>query len=669
MPNRCGRAEKNMKDGFIKVAACSPKVVLADPKANADAIIAALHRAAAHGVRLAAFPELAMTGYTCGDLFMHELLLDSVEAELLRIARETANLRLAAVIGAPIRCADKLYNCAVVISRGTVLAVVPKKHMPNYGEFYELRHFAVPSRTELGAAAPYIDSLQTFFNPDGCIFSCTDYPDFRFGIEICEDLWVASPPSDKLAAAGALVIVNCSAGDEIIGKADYRKRITEVQSAKNICAYLYCGAGEGESTSDMVFSGHCFAYENGTLLAEKAPFDYANDMLITEIDLGRLLYDRRRVNSFCAGNAAHSGLFVDFSLGFGSCAPAPREDLPETELTRRFPRNPFVPHDENELNARAKDILTIQALGLKRRLEHTHSMSAVIGISGGLDSALALLAAAKACDLMGIDRKFVHAVTMPCFGTTEHTKQNAVALCNSLGVTLHTIPIADSVRSHFRDIGHDETCHNVVYENAQARMRTLVLMDLANALNGLVVGTGDLSELALGWATYNGDHMSMYGVNVGVPKTLVRHLVAYCADTCSENEKVLCEVLLDVLDTPVSPELLPPEDGKISQKTEDLVGPYELHDFFLYQLLRCGFGPAKIYRLACRAFEGIYSKETIGKWLKTFCRRFFAQQFKRSCLPDGPKVGSVAVSPRGDLRMPSDASRMAWQKELDQLPE
>ena len=458
-----------MKDGFIKVAACSPKVVLADPKANADAIIAALHRAAAHGVRLAAFPELAMTGYTCGDLFMHELLLDSVETELLRIARETANLRLAAVIGAPIRCADKLYNCAVVISRGTVLAVVPKKHMPNYGEFYELRHFAVPSRTELGSAAPYLDSLQTFFNPDGCVFACTDYPDFRFGIEICEDLWVAGAPSDGLAAAGALIIVNCSAGDEIIGKADYRKRITEVQSAKNICAYLYCGAGEGESTSDMVFSGHCFAYENGTLLAEKAPFDYANDMLITEIDLGRLLYDRRRVNSFCAGNAAHSGLFVDFSLGFGSCGPAPREDLPETELTRRFPRNPFVPHDENELNARAKDILTIQALGLKRRLEHTHSMSAVIGISGGLDSALALLAAAKACDLMGIDRKFVHAVTMPCFGTTEHTKQNAAAaLCNSLGVTLHTIPIADSVRSHFRDIGHDETCQRCLRKRTGA---------------------------------------------------------------------------------------------------------------------------------------------------------------------------------------------------------
>lgn len=397
----------------------------------------------------------------------------------------------------------------------------------------------------------------------------------------------------------------------------------------------------------MVFSGHCFAYENGTLLAEKAPFDYANDMLITEIDLGRLLYDRRRVNSFCAGNAAHSGLFVDFSLGFGSCAPVPREDLPETELTRRFPRNPFVPHDENELNARAKDILTIQALGLKRRLEHTHSMSAVIGISGGLDSALALLAAAKACDLMGIDRKFVHAVTMPCFGTTEHTKQNAVALCNSLGVTLHTIPIADSVRSHFRDIGHDETCHNVVYENAQARMRTLVLMDLANALNGLVVGTGDLSELALGWATYNGDHMSMYGVNAGIPKTLIKYVVRYYARHC-ENP-ALHDTLTAILETPISPELLPADEkGNIAQKTEDLVGPYELHDFFLYYVLRWGCPPAKLFRIAKQAFrESEFSNETILKWLKNFYRRFFNQQFKRNCLPDGPKVGSVCLSPRG----------------------
>ena len=656
-----------MKDGFIKVAACAPRVMLADPKANADAIIAAMQRADACGVRLAAFPELAMTGYTCGDLFMHELLLDSVEAELRRIAHETAELRLAAVIGAPIRCADKLYNCAVVISRGTVLAVVPKKHMPNYGEFYELRHFAVPALTEFGSAAPYLDSLQTFFNPDGCVFACTDYPDFRFGIEICEDLWVAGAPSDGLAAAGALIIVNCSAGDEIIGKADYRKRIAEVQSAKNTCAYIYCGAGEGESTSDMVFSGHCFVFENGTLLAEKAPFDFENEMLITEIDLGRLLYDRRRVNSFNSGNAAHSGHSVDFSLGFGSGCSVPRENLPETELTRRFSRNPFVPHDETELNARAKDILTIQALGLKRRIEHTHSKSAVIGISGGLDSALALLVAAKACDLMGIDRKFVHAVTMPCFGTTQHTKQNAVALCDALGVTLHTIPLADSVRSHFRDIGHDESNRNVVYENAQARMRTLVLMDLANALNGLVVGTGDLSELALGWATYNGDHMSMYGVNAGIPKTLIKYVVRYYALHC--GSPALHDTLIAILETPISPELLPADEkGDIAQKTEDLVGPYELHDFFLYYVLRWGYPPAKLYRIAKQAFRGSsFSDETILKWLKNFYRRFFNQQFKRNCLPDGPKVGSVCLSPRGDWRMPSDAVQRLWADEVQKL--
>lgn len=656
-----------MKDGFIKAAAGTIDVVVADVQYNTEQILARMREADAAGVNLLTLPELCLTGYTCGDLFFSDCLLGAVEPALARIVEASKDLYPVTAVGLPLRFGGKLYNCAAVVHAGRLLGVVPKTHLPNYGEFYELRHFAVPSRTELGAAAPYIDSLQTFFNPDGCIFSCTDYPDFRFGIEICEDLWVAGAPSDGLAAAGALVIVNCSAGDEIIGKADYRKRITEVQSAKNICAYLYCGAGEGESTSDMVFSGHCFAYENGTLLAEKAPFDYANDMLITEIDLGRLLYDRRRVNSFNSGNAAHSGHSVDFSLGFGSGCSTPRENLPETELTRRFPRNPFVPHDETELNARAKDILTIQALGLKRRLEHTHSMSAVIGISGGLDSALALLAAAKACDLMGIDRKFVHAVTMPCFGTTEHTKQNAVALCNSLGVTLHTIPIADSVRSHFRDIGHDETCHNVVYENAQARMRTLVLMDLANALNGLVVGTGDLSELALGWATYNGDHMSMYGVNAGIPKTLIKYVVRYYALHC-ENP-ALHDTLTAILETPISPELLPADEkGNIAQKTEDLVGPYELHDFFLYYVLRWGCPPAKLFRIAKQAFrESEFSNETILKWLKNFYRRFFNQQFKRNCLPDGPKVGSVCLSPRGDWRMPSDAVQRLWADEIQKL--
>ena len=653
-------------DGMVRVAAATPHGKGADCPYNKNEMAKMIREAAANGASVIAFPELAMTGYTCGDLFMHELLLDSVETELLRIARETANLRLAAVIGAPIRCADKLYNCAVVISRGVILAVVPKTHMPNYGEFYELRHFAVPSRTELGSAAPYIDSLQTFFNPDGCVFACTDYPDFRFGIEICEDLWVAGAPSDGLAAAGALIIVNCSAGDEIIGKADYRKRITEVQSAKNICAYLYCGAGEGESTSDMVFSGHCFAYENGTLLAEKAPFDYANDMLITEIDLGRLLYDRRRVNSFCAGNAAHSGLFVDFSLGFGSCGPAPREDLPETELTRRFPRNPFVPHDENELNARAKDILTIQALGLKRRLEHTHSMSAVIGISGGLDSTLALLVTVRTFDKLGLDRAGIIGITMPGFGTTDRTYNNALELMRGLGVTIREIPIRDACTQHFSDIGLDPEDRSAAYENSQARERPQILMDVANMEGGLVVGTGDLSELALGWATYNGDQMSMYGVNASVPKTLVRHLVKWVADT--ESDMAARATLLDVIDTPVSPELLPADkEGKIAQKTEDLVGPYELHDFFLYNFIRAGYGPAKILFLAEQAFHGSYDRATILKWLTVFFRRFFSQQFKRSAMPDGPKVGSAALSPRGDWRMPSDASAAVWLKELETL--
>ena len=620
-----------------------------------------MRQASQKEVQIIAFPELSVTSYTCMDLFSQETLLRNAEKALLDLVNNTADLDLLTIVGCPLVSGSQLLNAAVAFQRGEILGVVPKSYLPSYKEFQEERWFTASSHLQ--------QSMITIGNrevPLDC-YLIFEYDEVRVGIEICEDLWVASPPSDKLAAAGALIIVNCSAGDEIIGKADYRKRITEVQSAKNICAYLYCSAGEGESTSDMVFSGHCFAYENGTLLAEKAPFDYANDMLITEIDLGRLLYDRRRVNSFCAGNAAHSGLFVDFSLGFGSCGPAPREDLPETELTRRFPRNPFVPHDENELNARAKDILTIQALGLKRRLEHTHSMSAVIGISGGLDSALALLAAAKACDLMGIDRKFVHAVTMPCFGTTEHTKQNAVALCNSLGVTLHTIPIADSVRSHFRDIGHDETCHNVVYENAQARMRTLVLMDLANALNGLVVGTGDLSELALGWATYNGDHMSMYGVNAGIPKTLIKYVVRYYALHC-ENP-ALHDTLTAILETPISPELLPADEkGNIAQKTEDLVGPYELHDFFLYYVLRWGCPPAKLFRIAKQAFrESEFSNETILKWLKNFYRRFFNQQFKRNCLPDGPKVGSVCLSPRGDWRMPSDAVQRLWADEIQKL--
>ena len=486
------------------------------------------------------------------------------------------------------------------------------------------------------------------------MFSCRNLKGLVVGCELCEDVWVMDPPSTALAKAGATVIVNLSASNETVGKDTYRKSLIAATSARLLCSYVYASAGDGESTQDLVFSGHHMIAENGSVLAEAARFE--NETIFSELDVHKICHERRRMSTFVPENTEHC-VRIGFTL-----------EKEETRLTRTFVQTPFVPSDEALKKERCEQILSIQAHGLKKRYEHTGAQTAVIGVSGGLDSTLALLVTARAFDLLGKSRSDIIAVTMPCFGTTNRTYENACRLAQTLGAKLVEVNIREAVQVHFRDIGQDMEKHDVTYENGQARERTQVLMDLANQSNGLVIGTGDMSELALGWATYNGDHMSMYGVNVGVPKTLVRHLVAYCADTCSENEKVLCEVLLDVLDTPVSPELLPPEDGKISQKTEDLVGPYELHDFFLYQLLRCGFGPAKIYRLACRAFEGIYSKETIGKWLKTFCRRFFAQQFKRSCLPDGPKVGSVAVSPRGDLRMPSDASRMAWQKELDQLP-
>ena len=643
-----------MVDGFFKVGTVTPRIHLADPKYNADRIIDAINTANDKGVKLLVFPELVITGYTCGDLFLHELLLDTVKTELIRIADETKACEMVSVIGAPLRVGDKLYNTAVVMNKGRFICIIPKRNLPNYGEFYEMRQFSVPSETE--EYSIFLDDFDCVFTTciEESIISCSEMPDLKFAVEICEDLWVANPPSTKLAEAGALIIANLSAGDEIIGKADYRKLLVSAQSAKTVSAYIYCGAGDGESTSDMVFSGHSFIYENGKLLAEKEPFSDSG-LLITEIDLGRLMYDRRRMNTHANSRISNLSAFCDIG------------ELKETELTRKFDRNPFVPEDRDELHSRAKDILMIQALGLKRRLEHIHSRSAVIGISGGLDSSLALLVCAKACDLMGVDRHFVHAVTMPCFGTTEHTKNNAVELCEALGVTLHTVNIADSVRQHFADIGHDEENRNVTYENAQARMRTLVLMDMANALNGIVVGTGDLSELALGWATYNGDHMSMYGVNAGIPKTLIKYVVRYYADTCGDER--IRNVLISILDTPISPELLPADkDGNIAQKTEDLVGPYELHDFFLYYVLRFGYAPKKLYRIAKEAFrESEFDEATILKWIKNFYRRFFTQQFKRNCLPDGPKVGSVCLSPRGDWRMPSDAVSRIWIDELNSL--
>ena len=660
-----------MKDGFIKVAACSPKIKLADPKHNADLIIDAIKRAAQEGVTLIAFPELVMTGYTMGDLFQHELLLNTVEKELRRIQSVINRLHVIAVVGTPLRYDGKLLNCAAVIfpqrdGAQNGIKFIAKQYLPNYGEFYESRQFTPYKNVDSSRSVNQLGWIE----PCGSVIEVEDIPNFTFGVEVCEDLWVADAPSIELAKNGALLIINCSASDETIGKADYRRSLVSVQSAKTNSAYLYVSAGEGESTSDMVFSGHAMLYENGTLLAENKPFDEPGKLMISEIDIGRLLYERRRMNSFLADLDDKKTYLIDCGYGYSDDEGYVNPDvsmLPMVTFTRRFDRNPFVPKDSHEINARANDILMIQAMGLKRRMEHIGAKTAVLGISGGLDSSLALLVCAKACDLMGIDRKTVYAITMPCFGTTARTKNNAIELCEALGVTCKTLDITDSVRQHFKDIGHDENNHNVVYENAQARIRTLILMDEANATNGLVIGTGDLSELALGWATYNGDHMSMYAVNSGVPKTLLKYLVRYYADTCGDER--VKSVLYGILDTPISPELLPPdESGNIAQMTEDLVGPYELHDFFLYYVLRWGYPPKKLYRVAREAFKGSeYTPEVILKWLKNFYKRFFTQQFKRNCLPDGPKVGSVCLSPRGDWRMPSDASYRIWMDEIDEI--
>ncbi|MBR4636925.1 MAG: NAD(+) synthase [Clostridia bacterium] len=657
-----------MKHGFIKVAACSPKIRLGDPRYNADLIIEAIKKAAKLDVTLIAFPELVLTGYTMGDLFEHEILLDTAEKQIKRIQRETEDLQIISVIGMPLRVSGKLLNCAAVLapSMNDGIYFIAKQHLPNYGEFYEARQFTPFDLTGEGKTF-YLDDLG-WVPSCGALFNVKEIPGFRFGVEICEDLWVMDPPSNELARNGALIIVNCSAGNEIIGKAEYRKDLAAVQSGKTVSGYVYCSAGEGESTSDLVFSGHNFVYENGTLLAEQKPFEGHGELLVTEIDIGRLQYERRRTNSFK----------TDFIDNMYNISLLPRDEdgnlnelpieLPEVRFTRSFDRNPFVPKDSGEMTARARDILAIQAMGLKRRIEQVHASTCQIGISGGLDSSLALLVCAEACDRLGLDRSFIHAVTMPCFGTTARTKNNAIKLCEALGVRCDTVDITNTVRANFNDIGHDENDHSVTYENVQARVRTLVLMNLANKENGMVIGTGDLSELALGWATYNGDHMSMYGVNCGVPKTLLKYVVRYYANFIGSEE--VKKVLYDILDTPISPELLPPdEQGNIAQITEDLVGPYELHDFFLYYVLRWGYPPAKLYRVAKEAFRGSeFTDEIILKWIKNFYRRFFTQQFKRNCLPDGPKVGSVCLSPRGDWRMPSDATSRIWLDELETLP-
>ncbi|MFR5241357.1 MAG: NAD(+) synthase [Roseburia sp.] len=635
-----------MRQGFVKAAAVTPKIKVADTKYNAELILDMMKESTRQGAKIVVFPELCLTGYTCQDLFLQERLLQGAKDALMKLVKESASLDAIFFVGLPFEILGKLYNVAAVFSHGEVLGLVPKSYLPNYNEFYEARHFV--SGAELATEVVLPDGSCVPADRD-LLFVCEQMPKLRIGVELCEDLWTPNPPSISHALAGASVLVNLSASNELTGKDSYRRELVSGQSARLLAAYIYASAGEGESTQDLVFSGHNIIAENGQILAESKRFGHG--ILYSEIDVERLCAQRRRMTTFVTEDQTHTEIL--FSL-----------KIEETKLTRFIDPAPFVPTDRQNREKRCDEILMIQAMGLKKRLEHTGA-NAVVGISGGLDSTLALLVTVRAFDLCGRDHKGITAVTMPGFGTTDRTYDNAVKLIQSLGAEFVEVDICQSVNVHFSDIGQDPSVHDVTYENSQARERTQILMDIANKKNALVIGTGDMSELALGWATYNGDHMSMYAVNASVPKTLVRHLVRYYADTC--EDKQLSDTLYDVLDTPVSPELLPPEDGKISQKTEDLVGPYELHDFFLYYMLRQGFSPAKIYRLAKIAFAGTYEDAFILKWLKTFCRRFFAQQFKRSCLPDGPKVGSVAVSPRGDLRMPSDACATLWMEELNTL--
>ena len=638
-----------MRQGFVKVAAVTPDIRVADVEYNTKQICAALDEAAQERAKIVVFPELCVTGYTCGDLFAQDVLLQAAKTAIKKIAAYTEEKDMLAFVGTPLQVDGKLYNTAAAVNRGKIIGFTTKTFLPNYAEFYEMRQFAPGPEA---CRDILFDGESVPFGPQ-ILFQARSMEQLIVAAEICEDVWSPIPPSIGAALEGATVIVNCSASDETIGKDVYRRELIQGQSARLIAGYIYANAGEGESTTDLVFGGHSIIAENGSILKEAKRF--CNQTIYSEIDVQRVIRERRQNTTFRM-RGERTLVRVPFDL-----------NIEKTELTRRCSKYPFVPPNELLRANRCEEILTIQAMGLKKRLAHTHASSAVVGISGGLDSTLALIVTARAFDLLGLDKKNIHAVTMPCFGTTDRTYQNACKMSIQLGATLREVPIAEAVNVHFRDIGHDPEDHSVTYENAQARERTQVLMDIANGMGGMVIGTGDLSELALGWATYNGDHMSMYGVNASIPKTLVRYLVKHAADTT--EDAALKEVLYDVLDTPVSPELLPPKDGDIAQKTEDLVGPYELHDFFLYYLLRFGYEPSKIYRLAKQTFAGEYDGETILKWLKTFCRRFFTQQFKRSCLPDGPKVGTVALSPRGDWRMPSDACMTVWMQDLEQIEE
>lgn len=639
-----------MKDGYVRVEVVTPDIKVADCFFNTEQICSRIDKAYDAQVSVIVFPEMCITGYTCNDLFLQDTLLSDAQKSLATITEYTKGKNMLTVVGLPFEYCNKLYNVAAVIKDGVILGLVPKKYIPNYNEFYERRQFTEGFDK---AVKVCVAGQQTYMG-SRILFRCSDFEKLVVGVEICEDLWTPLPPSVSHAMNGATLIVNPSASNETVGKEDYRRSLVTGQSARLVCAYAYASSGDGESTQDIVFGGHDIIAENGTLLAETSLF--ANNSVINDIDFDRINSERRRMSTFTSATDNDEYTVVDFSLA----------GTEYTSLVRFIDPHPFVPENEATRNKRCEAILSIQAMGLKKRLAHIGCKNVVIGISGGLDSTLALLVAVRAYVLLGLDMSGIHAVTMPGFGTTDRTYDNAVKMIKSLGCTFHEISIRESVTRHFEDIGHDINVHDVTYENGQARERTQILMDIANKVNGIVIGTGDMSELALGWATYNGDHMSMYGVNASVPKTLVRHLVRYYAEVLADS--TLAKVLYDVLDTPVSPELLPPdENGQIEQKTEDLVGPYELHDFFMYYILRFGIHPAKLYRIACAAFRPDYSEETILKWLKTFYRRLFSQHFKRSCLPDGPKVGTVAVSPRGDLRMPSDACARIWLKELDEL--
>ena len=643
-----------MKHGFIKVAAATPRTTVADCSANLSEILRVWNNAVEDGAKLVVFPELCLTGYTCADLFLTSRLQAAAKDSLLAFVAQTAHSDTISIIGFPLVVNDKLYNSAAICQKGRILGVVPKTHIPNYGEHNETRYFASfdAEVTEIAIGEQTV--------PFGAkqIFACRTLPLLRLGVEICEDLWMPCAPSVGLCHAGALLIANLSASAEAVSKEDYRRLLVNAQSAKNICAYVYANCGRGESTTDLVFSGHSMIAENGHMLTEALPFQTpTKGYVASEIDLALLSGKRARMNTYSSVPlSSYRTNWFDLAVE-------------ETALTRSFEKAPFVPNDQSELARRCEMILNIQAHGLAQRIERAYAKSCVIGISGGLDSCLAILVAARALDLLGRPHTDIIGVTMPCFGTTVRTRSNAEILCEELGAKLRTVDIADAVKLHFRDIGHDESNRNVVSENAQARERTQIIMDIANMENGLVVGTGDLSELALGWATYNGDHMSMYGVNAGVPKTLIRHIVADCADCAQKEGKPrLAAVLRDILATPISPELLPAEeDGSIAQRTEDLVGPYELHDFYLYYMVKLGYEPDKLYRVAKLAFAEKYSDEVLLHWLKNFIRRFFAQQFKRSCLPDGPKVGSLSFSPRGDWSMPSDASAREWLSMAEEL--